>query len=218
MAKKAHITDPEFWIDKEGNHPDSSIAFTIDDIEKGIWTPANPEVTKEEVLTYLKSLEKVKKRLPLENSSVRVQVALTSTKFIASDDKGIQILTDLNIPLCSVRTHTAFFENKERAEFIAARVVKDGAKEVIINVEERAIIVGDLTKPSFFLLEYIDVEDEYSKEFFRRWVKIKNLLFEYTMIDFNDTQIFTLRGLWDKNRWCFLDIVPYPLYKILKKN
>ncbi|MDR1748551.1 MAG: isochorismatase family protein [Spirochaetaceae bacterium] len=52
-----HIAHPGFWLDTENNHPDVYTIITEEDVRRGIWRPAAPEMSSyvEEYLLFLES-------------------------------------------------------------------------------------------------------------------------------------------------------------------
>jgi nicotinamidase-related amidase len=52
-----HIAHPIFWKDSKGTHPSPFTIITVQDVEKGTWTPTVPSLYRK-ALQYVKSLEK----------------------------------------------------------------------------------------------------------------------------------------------------------------
>ncbi|MCP4104628.1 MAG: isochorismatase family protein [Desulfobacteraceae bacterium] len=51
------IAHPTFWVDSDGNHPESlKTVITVDDVENGKWRATNPQLQKR-ALEYVRSLE-----------------------------------------------------------------------------------------------------------------------------------------------------------------
>lgn len=219
MQKKHDLTDPEFWVDKDGKHPYTFTSITVDDVEDGTWVPKDTSISRESILTYLKSIGKVSNPIPLQDDgSTRIQVSLTTSKFFAfgDGDDDMHKFIEYNIPICSARTHVALFGEKEMSEHTLAEKIKEMAGEVIVYPDTLSIVVkGSFGLP---LIEYTDTMDEYCIEFFKRWKELKQLLFEFTVVNFNDENMFTLKGYWNANKWSHLEIVTQPMFNILRKS
>ena len=225
VIKKHHITNPQFWVDENGNHPISTTMITVDDVEARKWVPTNKNISVESVLKYLKSLSEVQDEIPLSyDDYTRVAVALTCSGLINFEggiDEGIETLIRLNIPICSVKAHVALFGTKELSELKLAKIVMELAEKVHIDVDKRYVEISGpkCSYGNMNLVEYTEIEDsDFSRMFFNRWSEIHELMLEFTVINFEGENSFTIRGLWKEDRWLFKDMFIFPVFNIILKK
>lgn len=57
-GQRLEICSPDFWIDEAGNHPDQFQILTVEDIQRGLWKPADPKLEKN-TANYIERLKKI---------------------------------------------------------------------------------------------------------------------------------------------------------------
>lgn len=146
-----------------------------------------------------------------------IKVSLTTSKFspyrvdTQQTEQEYQSFVELNIPVCvSEYLLQVDMQNKEYAEHIVSNLAKEMAKEVYVDSSNKCVFIGeDHNKEITGIVVYSVFNlNKYEIEFFKRWDETKTMLFEHQVKDFNNQEIFILKGLWLKDKWKYLEILP----------
>jgi len=142
-------------------------------------------------------------------SSDNIFVILSASKFNLHPDS--MDLNFANIPLCIVKMLFGIHKtNTEQAEHEISLKCMDMSKNVDVDVDKKTVIIYGENKEHDALVIYESLQDnEYSNEFFKRWIETKTLLFEFQVRDLNNVDIFSIRGLWTNNKWFNRQVFPF---------
>ncbi len=224
-VSKYKITDPEFWINEKGDHPTPRTMITVNHVQRGIWKPADSIISVESVLKYLKSLAEVKDEIPMEDDgSDRISVALTCSRMLNFENNSkeeVEPFLRLDLPIVSVKAPLALFGNIEYEEHKLSKMIIEMAQKVHIDVEKKYVEIGGLKGlyGNMNLVEYTqNNENELSEVFFGRWLECQSIIFEFSILNFNDDNLFTIRGLWLVDHWDFIDVFTSPIFNIMIKE
>ena len=144
----------------------------------------------------------------MEEQSVNIQIALTTTATIITSQMGNEKeseLTKADIPILVARQGLQFIPLMENApieqiEFRIIKKCKEIAKTVFIDLEKRIIKVG--TEPFELKNTLVEYTHDFSKQsemvdnFFKRWDEKGILIFEYQLIDLKEQVYCCLKGMW----------------------
>ena len=143
-----------------------------------------------------------------------LSVYLTSSKHIVASNKPelIKILRDIDMPVCVASVGLGFSNYGKSQELeehrVATTCMEDGMKVVDINSKERTIFIGSDPKvKETGIVVYKDTNfSELSNSFFDRWEKLKLLSMEFQVYNItNNLSVksiaFTIKGLWDTDKW-----------------
>lgn len=150
-----------------------------------------------------------------------INVALTTTKHIVVSDKPVPGLKETNTPICTANMGMGMFgfsSDLEREESNLANICFKMAKQVFIDSEKKYVFIGkDPQDPETALVEYTEEDSHiYAEEFFKQWDTLRTMLFEFTLFDMEGNARFTIKGLWDNDKWFSLEIRTKPSLTILK--
>ena len=89
-----------------------------------------------------------------------------------------------------------------------AKLCYDMAKEVYIDPDEMYVYIGENHNiPQSSIVEYTEHDPhEYATDFFKQWEKTRMLVFEFVLYNAIKRAVFSLKGLWDRDKWHALRI------------
>lgn len=147
-----------------------------------------------------------------------ITVFLTTTKWtVATNNINQQMLINMDIPVCctQIRMQSYGFNpsENEQAEHLYATIIQKMAKQVVIDSKSQTVFIGENPEDmETALIEYTE------QKFFERWDEVKSLILEFTVFGNSNTPIICLKGIWNKNCWTELEIVPTNKIEIIPKN
>jgi len=145
-----------------------------------------------------------------------ISVAITTTKHIYAVLEGHppEELKSYNVPICTAQMVYDIKGNPDSLK----RICKRMARTVHINSDDMFIYIGENPRiPHTALVEYYEDEShEYANDFFKQWDKLHTLLFEFVVFNKKRKILFSLKGMWDKDRWLTLDIKDKPSLGVIK--
>ncbi len=152
-----------------------------------------------------------------------IDVYLTTTKWIHLQRIEDARIAALDIPVCAANIAMLMFggnaHENEEFEHQWSNMCKDMAKVVVVKPEKRFVYIGDNVNATeeTGLVEYTsEINSEYTNHFFERWIQVKSMLFEFTVIGRSTEAIFCLKGLWVHDHWQFLEVIPSNKLKVVE--
>jgi hypothetical protein len=124
-------------------------------------------------------------------TAMDIQVALTSTKYVVSDEK----VRNIDSPVCVAEMNLKvlglvfnYHQNPKELDQFIFLCVKEMLEEVDVDVEKRTIIVGNKTCPLVIFTARPLGVSIFEDSFFLRWSAYKMMLFEmHFFVDENTT-------------------------------
>jgi hypothetical protein len=156
-----------------------------------------------------------------------IDVYLTTSKFsLASelDSESFKTFKELDVPVCTTSFCMLLFnsnsQESEKFEHEWAETSRKMARIVRINSEKMIVYIGDEPEDeNNALVQYCEENpNKYAKNFFKSWEEIHQMLFEFVVKGKNNETIFCLKGLWNKDKWQFLDILGTSKIEMISEN
>ena len=150
-------------------------------------------------------------------TSDNIKVCLTASTYspcLVDPDQSqgeYDALVSANIPVCVVVANLSVKGSDiEKVEHMLSVTAKNMAKTVFVDSAKNHVFIGiDPTDEMTGLVTYTtEKRNRYEDEFFKRWDKIKALIFEFQTVSIDKQDVFTIKGLWIQEHWHSLEICP----------
>jgi hypothetical protein len=154
-----------------------------------------------------------------------LRVSLTTSKFSRpseeQDLKDHNEFVALNLPICVTENYLGMVITplmREKVELVIAESLKKMAKTIYVDAAKNYIFVGEdpEIEETGLIVYSVANPGNYEKEFFRRFQEVHSLLMEYQVLDQENKHIVSLKSMWVKSKWQFLDWIPIAKLSILE--
>jgi hypothetical protein len=142
---------------------------------------------------------------------MNIDVMLSTTKYTLKSDI-LELMKLSDIPVCVAEMGLGMFgfsTSLEPLEHHMANICMGMAKTVHVDSKTGYVFIGeDPAIPDTGLVEYTDdVHKPQSDNFFKRWDELHVMLFEFSVFSQNGEARFVIKGLWDKTKWHFIEVI-----------
>lgn len=147
-----------------------------------------------------------------------INVALSTTGFMASSDGDIQKFREMNVPVCIAEMGLGIFgSGMEQLEHQMAESAKSLAKTVSIDSQAGTVFIGEdpSVEDSGLVVFQEGLYSPMAKAFFERWDQSHMLLFEFHVLGLEGKPRYAIRGLWENDGWSNLEIVASPKIHVI---
>ena len=145
-------------------------------------------------------------------------VSLTTTRHILLSNLPEEI-SAAEFPVCIAEMGLVMFGAElEHMEHIAAESCKGMARTVIVDPSARTVFVGmDIAVEETGLVVYREERPDNvpANDFFKAWQTHNSMIFEFQVLGQDGKARFSIRGLWLRDAWKFLDIMPNSCFTVV---
>lgn len=147
-----------------------------------------------------------------------INVALSTTGFMAVSDGDIQMFREMNVPVCIAEMGMGIFgAGMEQLEHQMAESAKSLAKTVVVNSQTGTVFIGEdpTVEDSGLVVFQEEVYSPMAKSFFERWEELHTMIFEFHVLGLEGKPRYAIRGLWENDGWRNLEIVASPKIHVI---